>query len=161
MRLSCQNSPGPVARKVFHAGKFYGECFSCSWGGAGCFCRKRVYMVMNRPSRASHRQTAPIALKSFSGLQKQLRGNEAWKSTTHINGLSMLINLIFSRVDHRDQRCRKHVIDGLIHCMLYGVQRLEMDSTRVMRMCYGLKETNPRGWNQIFSKVKVILEEER
>ena len=77
------------------------------------------------------------------------------------NGLSMLINLFFSHADHRDQRCRKNVLDGLMHCALYAVQRLELDLTRVMRMCSGLKETNPRGWNQVFTNVKVVLEEER
>ena len=77
------------------------------------------------------------------------------------NGLSMLINLFFSHVDHREQRCRKNALDGLMHCVLYGVQRLELDLTRVMRMCSGLKETNPRGWNQIFTNVKLILQEER
>ena len=77
------------------------------------------------------------------------------------NGLSMLINLFFSHVDHREQRCRKNALDGLMHCVLYGVQRLELDLTRVMRMCSGLKETNPRGWNQIFTNVKLVLQEER
>jgi len=77
------------------------------------------------------------------------------------NGLSMLINLFLSHVDHREQRCRKNVLDGLMHCVLYAVTRLEIDLTRVMRMCSNLKETNPRGWNQIFSNVKIIIDEEQ
>ncbi|EJK70052.1 hypothetical protein THAOC_08628 [Thalassiosira oceanica] len=76
------------------------------------------------------------------------------------NSLAMLINLFFSHADHRDQRCRRNVMDGLMHCVLYGVQRLNLDLTRMMRMCAGLKETNSRGWNQIFSSAKMILEEE-
>ena len=76
------------------------------------------------------------------------------------NSLAMLINLFFSHADHRDQRCRRNVMDGLMHCVLYGVQRLNLDLTRMMRMCAGLKESNSRGWNQIFSSAKMILEEE-
>eukprot|EP00571_Detonula_confervacea_P011514 CAMPEP_0172306562 /NCGR_PEP_ID=MMETSP1058-20130122/7615_1 /TAXON_ID=83371 /ORGANISM="Detonula confervacea, Strain CCMP 353" /LENGTH=943 /DNA_ID=CAMNT_0013018491 /DNA_START=223 /DNA_END=3054 /DNA_ORIENTATION=+ len=77
------------------------------------------------------------------------------------NGLGMLINLFFSYADHRDQRCRKNVMDGLMHCVLYGVQRLEMDLSRVMKMFSGLKETNKKGWDQIISNVKVVLGEEQ
>ena len=75
------------------------------------------------------------------------------------NGLSKLINLFYSHVDHRDQQCRKSVMDGLVHCILYGVQRLDMDLTHAMNMCpSSLKETNPRGWNQILSSVKISLD---
>jgi hypothetical protein len=75
------------------------------------------------------------------------------------NGLGKLINLFYSHVDHRDQQCRKSVMDGLVHCVLYGVQRLEMDLTHAMNMCPpSLKETNPRGWNQILSSVKMSLD---
>lgn len=75
------------------------------------------------------------------------------------NGLSKLVNLFYSHVDHRDQQCRKSVMDGLVHCVLYGVQRLDMDLTKAMNMCpSSLKETNPRGWNQILSSVKLSLD---
>lgn len=77
------------------------------------------------------------------------------------NGLSMLISLFFSHVNHRDQRCRKNVLDGLMHCVLYGVQHHELELTRVMRMCSGLKETNSKAWNQIAQNAKKVLEEEQ
>ncbi len=75
-------------------------------------------------------------------------------------GLSMLINLFFGFAEHRDQRCRKNVYDGILHCVLYGTLRLGLDVTQVMEMCAGLKETNPRSFNQIFSTAKVTLENE-
>jgi len=72
--------------------------------------------------------------------------------------LVMLINLFLSYVDHRDQRCRKNVMNGLMQAVLYGVQRLGLDLTRVMRMCSGLKETNPKGWNKIYQNAQAHLE---
>jgi hypothetical protein len=74
--------------------------------------------------------------------------------------LSMLINLFLGFAEHRDQRCRKNVYDGLLHCVLYGTLRLGLDIAQVMEMCAGLKETNPRSFNQIFSTTKVTLEKE-
>ena len=74
------------------------------------------------------------------------------------NGLSMLINLFYSHADHRDQKCRKSVMDGLMHSVLYGVQRLDMELTQAMSICSGLKEANPKGWNQLLSSVKIVLE---
>ena len=70
------------------------------------------------------------------------------------SSLIMLINLFLSHVDHRDQRCRKNVMNGLMQAVLYGVQRLGLDLTRVMRMCSGLKETNPKGWNKLYQNAQ-------
>jgi hypothetical protein len=77
------------------------------------------------------------------------------------SGLGMLINLFYSHADHRDQKCRKSVMDGLLHSVLYGVQRLDMELARAMSMCSGLKETNPKGWNQLLSSVKNVIERGR
>ncbi len=74
------------------------------------------------------------------------------------SSLVMLINLFLSYVDHRDQRCRKNVMNGLMQAVLYGVQRLGLDLTRVMRMCSGLKETNPKGWNRIYQNAQAHLD---
>jgi hypothetical protein len=74
------------------------------------------------------------------------------------SSLVMLINLFLSHVDHRDQRCRKNAMNGLMQAVLYGVQRLGLDLTRVMRMCSGLKETNPKGWNKIYQNVHAQLD---
>ena len=74
------------------------------------------------------------------------------------NGLSMLINLFYSHADHRDQKCRKSVMDGLMHSVLYGVQRLDMELAQAMSICSGLKEANPKGWNQLLSSVKIVIE---
>ncbi|KAL7498964.1 hypothetical protein ACHAWT_010314 [Skeletonema menzelii] len=74
------------------------------------------------------------------------------------SSLVMLINIFLSYVDHRDQRCRKNVMNGLMQAVLYGVQRLGLDLTRVMRMCSGLKETNPKGWNKIYQNAQAHLD---
>ena len=74
------------------------------------------------------------------------------------NELSMLINLFYSHADHRDQKCRKSVMDGLMQSVLYGVQRLYMELAQAMSICSGLKETNPKGWDQLLSSVKIVLE---
>ena len=126
--------------------------------------KSRVSMVMESPKP---RRTSSTSGDSTEVIEWLAETTERERSMEIIdpmlarNGLSMLINLFFCHVDHRDQRCRKNVLDGMMHCVLYGVQRLELDLTRVMRMCSGLKETNPKGWNQIFQNVKIILEEEQ
>jgi len=74
------------------------------------------------------------------------------------SSLVMLIKLFLSHIDHRDQRCRKNVMNGLMQAVLYGVQRLGLDLTRVMRMCSGLKETNPKGWNKIYQNAQAHLD---
>lgn len=76
------------------------------------------------------------------------------------SSLNSLMNLFLSHADHRDQRCRKNVLDGLMHCVLYGVKHLGIEMTRVMRMCSGLKETNPKAWNLIYQSVQAVLEDE-
>jgi hypothetical protein len=43
---------------------------------------------------------------------------------------------------------------------LYGVKHLGIEMTRVMRMCSGLKETNPKAWNLIYQSVQAVLEDE-
>ena len=67
------------------------------------------------------------------------------------NGLSMLINLFYSHADHRDQKCRKSVMDGLMHSVLYGVQRLDMELAQVacrdqlgQVRCFPLVQTHQR-----------------
>ena len=77
------------------------------------------------------------------------------------SSLNVLIDLLLSHADHRDQRCRKNAADGLMHCILYGVTNLGMEMMRVVRMLSGLKETNPRMWNQIVKSAQSALEDER
>ena len=77
------------------------------------------------------------------------------------SSLNVLIDLLLSHADHRDQRCRKNAADGLMHCILYGVKNIGMEMTRVVRMLSGLKETNPRMWNQIVKSAQSVLEDER
>ncbi|KAL9190920.1 hypothetical protein ACHAXT_000626 [Thalassiosira profunda] len=126
--------------------------------------KSRVSLVMEspKPRRTSASSGTNIeVIEWLAETTERERALEVIEPMLDRSGLSMLINLFFSHVDHRDQRCRKNVYDGLMHCALYGVQRLELDLTRVMRMFSGLKETNPRAWNTIFQGVKVVLDEER
>ncbi|KAL7534616.1 hypothetical protein ACHAXR_005996 [Thalassiosira sp. AJA248-18] len=172
LKLLKSKQCGSVAKTVL--AQLHGRCFTLSNSmeciahvlgvGLAASARKGRKSMMESPKP---RKTSANGGNSIEVIEWLAETTERERSMEVIdpmldrNGLSMLINLFFSHVDHRDQRCRKNVLDGLMHCALYGVQRLEMDSTRVMRMCSGLKEANPKGWNQIFQNVKIILEEEQ
>ena len=123
--------------------------------------RKSVAMESPNPRKTSAGGGSSVeVIEWLAETTERERQMEGVEPMLEHNSLGMLINLFFSHADHRDQRCRRNVMDGLMHCVLYGVQRLNLDLTRMMRMCAGLKETNSRGWNQILSSARVILEEE-
>ena len=173
LRLLKSKQCGSVAKTVL--AQLHGRCFTlanCMESvshvlGVGLAAsskgrKSRVSMESPKPRKTSASSCNSIeVIEWLAETTERERSMEVINPMLDRNGLSMLINLFFSHVDHRDQRCRKNVLDGLMHCVLYGVQRLELDLTRVMRMCSGLKETNPKGWNRIFQNVKIVLEEEQ
>ena len=179
LKLLKSKQCGSVAKTVL--AQLHGRCFTLSnslecishvlgvglattASGKGSRKSRSKSMVMDSPKP---RKTSSSSGNNIEVIEWLAETTERERSMDIIdpmldrNGLSMLINLFLSHVDHREQRCRKNVLDGLMHCVLYAVTRLEIDLTRVMRMCSNLKETNPRGWNQIFSNVKIILDEEQ
>mmetsp|Transcript_16038 Transcript_16038/g.34671 ORF Transcript_16038/g.34671 Transcript_16038/m.34671 type:complete len:853 (-) Transcript_16038:391-2949(-) len=176
LKLLKSKQCGTVAKTVL--AQLHGRCFTltntmesvshvlgvglAASAGKGRKSRMSLAMESPKPRKTSANSANSIeVIEWLAETTERERNLELIDPILDRNGLSMLVNLFFSHVDHRDQRCRKNVLDGLMHCVLYGVQRLELDLTRVMRMCSGLKETNPKGWNQIFQNVKVVLEEEQ
>ena len=76
------------------------------------------------------------------------------------SSLNVLVDLFLTHADHRDQLCRKSATYGLINCMLYGAKNLGIEIAHVARMLSGLKESNPKLWNQIVQNASAILEDE-
>lgn len=74
--------------------------------------------------------------------------------------LSLLANFFLSHESHRDARCRKNALDGLLHTMLYGVDVLDMSLDQVESFCVELKTTKPRSWTRLIKSLKVILKRE-
>jgi hypothetical protein len=74
--------------------------------------------------------------------------------------LSMLANFFYSHESHRDARCRKNALDGLLHTMLYGVDVLNMSLDQVESFCVELKTTKPRSWTRLIKSLKTILKRE-
>jgi len=179
LKLLKSKQCGSVAKTVL--AQLHGRCFTLSnslecishvlgvglattASGKGSRKSRSKSMVMDSPKPRKTSASSGTNIEVIEWLAETTereRSMEIIDPMLDRNGLSMLINLFLSHVDHREQRCRKNVLDGLMHCVLYAVTRLEIDLTRVMRMCSNLKETNPRGWNQIFSNVKIIIDEEQ
>jgi hypothetical protein len=74
--------------------------------------------------------------------------------------LALLANFFLSHESHRDARCRKNALDGLLHTMLYGVDVLDMSLDQVESFCVELKTTKPRSWTRLIKSLKVILKRE-
>jgi len=73
--------------------------------------------------------------------------------TAEKSALETLSRFFLSHVGHRDPRCRKNLIEGLISVVLYGV-RLGQKVPEALSMVSELKMNNPRGWKQISQKVQ-------
>ena len=76
------------------------------------------------------------------------------------SALATLAGFFVSHVGHRDPRCRRNVLDGLLHVLVYGVHRLGLEVTDAQSLCSELQSTNPRGWKTIANKVHQVLEKE-
>ena len=74
--------------------------------------------------------------------------------------LELLANFFLSHESHRDARCRKNALDGLLHTMLYGVDVLDMSLDQVESFCAELKTTKPRSWTRLIKSLKMILKRE-
>jgi hypothetical protein len=74
--------------------------------------------------------------------------------------LSLLANFFLSHESHRDAKCRKNALDGLIHSLVYGIDRLGMSIADAQSLCLDLKTSNPRAWVKLGKSVCSILEQE-
>lgn len=74
--------------------------------------------------------------------------------------LSLLSNFFLSHESHRDARCRKNAMDGLLHTMLYGIDVLNMSLEEVESLCLELKTSNPRSWTRLMKSLRSALKKE-
>ena len=81
------------------------------------------------------------------------RHMQALESKADKGTLETLARFFLSHVGHRDPRCRKNLIDGLISTVLYGVG-IGQKMSEALSMVSELKLNNPRGWKQISARVE-------
>ena len=161
LKLLKSKQCGSVSKTVL--AQLHGRCFTLANSMESISHVLGVGLTATTPSRKStaNSPNSIEVIEWVAEITENERCMEVIDPMLDENDLSMLINLFFGFAEHRDQRCRKNVYDGLLHCVLYGIQRLELDVNQVMIMCAGLKETNPRSFSQIFSNAKAILEQEQ
>jgi len=75
--------------------------------------------------------------------------------------LSLLANFFLSHESHRDARCRKNALDGLLHTMLYAVDVLEMNIDEAQSLCIELKTVKPRSWARLMKSLQMVIRMER
>jgi len=75
--------------------------------------------------------------------------------------LETLSSFFMSHESHRDARCRKNALDGLLHTMLYGVDVLDMDIGEVQSFCLELKTSKPKSWSRLMKSLQFTLKTER
>jgi hypothetical protein len=71
--------------------------------------------------------------------------------------LEVLASFFLSHESHRDARCRKNALDGLLHTMLYGVDLLGMDMGQAQSLCLELKTNKPKSWNRLMKSLQMTL----
>lgn len=71
--------------------------------------------------------------------------------------LELLASFFLSHESHRDARCRKNALDGLLHTMLYGVEILGLDISEVQSLCLELKTNKPKSWARLNKSLLYFL----
>jgi hypothetical protein len=172
MKLLKSKQCGTVARTVLS--QLHGRCFTLSNSlemvthvlGLGSVATASK-SKKSRPSvteTPKPRRVAAITPNNIEVVEWLAETTERERSSDVIDpildttSLNVLVDLFLSHADHRDQRCRKNALDGLMHCIVYGVTKLGMEMTRVVRMLSGLKESNPKMWNQIVQSAQMVIQ---
>ena len=73
------------------------------------------------------------------------------------SGLAKLVNIFLKHESHRDAKCRKNAIDGLLHTLLYGIERLGLTIDEAKELCLELKTNNPRSWGRLTKNMQMML----
>ena len=73
------------------------------------------------------------------------------------NTLKKISSIFFCFVGHRDQKCRKNGIDGIVNTIVYASKQLHMKMEEAQMLCAGLKNINPRGWKTVLQRVKTMV----
>ena len=71
--------------------------------------------------------------------------------------LELLATFFLSYESHRDARCRKNALDGLLHAMLYGVDVLGMGAEEVQSLCVELKTSKPKSWTRLMKSLNMAV----
>lgn len=71
--------------------------------------------------------------------------------------LELLATFFLSHESHRDARCRKNALDGLLHTMLYGINILGMSADEVQSFCLELKTSKPKSWTRLTKSLNTVL----
>jgi hypothetical protein len=77
------------------------------------------------------------------------------------SGLTKLVNIFLKHESHRDAKCRKNAIDGLLHTLLYGIERLGLTIDEAKEFCVELKTSNPRSWSRLIKSMQMMLKGKR
>ena len=75
--------------------------------------------------------------------------------------LELLASFFLNHESHRDARCRKNALDGLLHTMLYGLDVLGMDLEAAQSLCIELKTSKPKSWTRLIKSLHMVLKAER
>ena len=76
------------------------------------------------------------------------------------SGLNQLASIFLSHESHRDESCRKNALDGMLHTILYGVQRLNMEKSNALKLFLDIKTKNPRSWSRLTKSVNLAMRAE-
>lgn len=77
------------------------------------------------------------------------------------SGLSQLATFFSSHGSHRDAKCRKNALDGMLHTVLYGIERLRMDKSDALKLFLDIKTLNPRSWTRLTKSVNHAMKDKR
>jgi hypothetical protein len=78
-----------------------------------------------------------------------------------MNDLSQIATFFTIHESHRDARCRKNALDGMLHTILYGIEKLEMRKSEALDLCSDVKTANPRSWTRLMKSVNTALKNTR
>ena len=157
LTLLCDKKVGAVARETLT--NLHGKCFLLS-NTVGSIAETIGLGEASRPQTG--KETKQVS--KCSGIIE-------WLATTMIKEAEMsqveaavdasvlkrISNIFFYFVGHRDQKCRKNGIDGIVNTIVYASKQLRMKMEEALMLCAGLKNINPRGWKTVLQRVKTMV----
>merc|ERR1712238_237401 len=77
------------------------------------------------------------------------------------NDLELLAIFFLGHESHRDSKCRKNALDGLLHTMVYGIINVGMSIEEVQNICLDLKTSNARTWARLIKSVCYLVKQKK
>ncbi|KAL7461850.1 hypothetical protein ACHAXS_002252 [Conticribra weissflogii] len=166
---------GSVAKKVLEQLHVHGRCFTVAHSleyvshvlgvgftsSASSGTRNSQATESSQPRKSS--TVGGNSIEVIGWLAASIGRERKMESVNPIQERSLLMafNLFLSFATHREQNCRKNATDGLVECVVYSVEKLEMDMVQAMKMCSSVKKYNPNVWISIQERAKTILRQEQ